>query len=296
MGSRIVEIRRKNHFNNDQKKEYEQYSRDFHRSVGAYWKKGSNRSGSGLSFEEEDLLMPEVLDVDAKDREFRKKVAAYFDAIDTDVPHAGKKLEAGLLNNDKPLAADNMPIEPEQYIRWRHATSHPQMAENKLAADRDQTKFFYFFSGEDEMDDQYELTKIKDAAMAEYLSSKGDIKKVIMVLELLAVPKVGEMTDKARLVAFKQEAEKQPVLFHKYCIDKDLKDKYTINLLVSAGVLQKTNAGIPEYLSEESGKPLAKGIKAMVAWWNNPENSKDVQIFKAQYRAKTTKASVEDEE
>src|SRR6187551_879291 len=112
-------------------------------SVDSYFeKKDSRRVATGLSFEEEELLLPSFVDASPQEREFRKNVSAFYTDISTKIPYPGGiTLEIGLSsNNDKPVSKDNMPLDTMDFIRWRHAKGHPFMAASKEEAEGNQMK------------------------------------------------------------------------------------------------------------------------------------------------------------
>ena len=290
MPSRTVKIMRKNPYKNDQEAKFNEWLKAASRSVGPYWQGGSAKTATGLTHREIDILMPKVLDVEKTDRDFRKRVVDYFEnVIETDVPAEGKTLEIGLEEDDNgDLSEDNLPINVLDYIAWRHARGHYQVAVNKSEADRDSTKLFYFHNTEELTDQEFEGLKTKDSAQMAYLQNKEDIRKIIMVLSVLNVPRVEEMSDKARTLEFKRLSLERPGAFFVTCTDKELAVKYTISCLVSTKLLLKIGDA-PSYVIAESGKDIAKGLRDAVHWFNDPANSQTVNMLKSQYRALESK-------
>src|SRR5579872_23290 len=87
-----------------QGKEIQDYFADSKQGIGSYWEGGhSNKVGTGLSFDEQELLMPYIINCRKEDNLFREKVELFFHEIDTKVPHdKGVVLETGLkLDNNK---------------------------------------------------------------------------------------------------------------------------------------------------------------------------------------------------
>ena len=81
-----------------QGKEIDDFFATSKRAVGSYWEStNAKRVASGLTFMEEELLMPKILDVHEKDREFRQKVTQFFVELETQIPYeSGRTLEIGL--------------------------------------------------------------------------------------------------------------------------------------------------------------------------------------------------------
>src|SRR5690606_22846505 len=90
MPSKKIFIKRNRPFIHEQlhsteAREYLSLSR---RSIGSYWAtKDSRRSGTGLNDEEVKLLLPQILEVQADDRDFRKTVGRFYEEISTLIPY-----------------------------------------------------------------------------------------------------------------------------------------------------------------------------------------------------------------
>src|SRR5690606_19206039 len=104
------------------------------RAVGPYYQ--GRVPGSGLTFQEQKLLLPDVIGVEANDKDFRREVEKFYHEILTKIPDAGIELEIGLENDNEPLSESNMPLNIKDYVIYRHIINSPQVAKDKDTADR----------------------------------------------------------------------------------------------------------------------------------------------------------------
>ncbi len=122
------------------------------RGLGGYFaSKNSTMSGSGLTREEQVLLLPLILGIPVNDMSFWKLVDKYYTEINTTIPFGGVGLEleialvkeqklpisidpkTGLAQRTKEgslmlktvVTAENMPISIDDYVKYRHALAHP---------------------------------------------------------------------------------------------------------------------------------------------------------------------------
>lgn len=272
-----------------QGKELEDFLSTTKRSVGSYWESASSkRVGSGLSFAEEAFLLPNLLDVPAEDREFRKKVTNFYADMDTQVPHGtGRTLEIGLEDsNDKPVAAKNMPINLSDYLRYRQAKGHPQVALTKEDADGNQMKEFYIFDKTDTAKKNDKKREDKDAAIQIYLQIKNDPMKLDAMLTLLGVDPREFTTPgsspedilQAKQTELRIQSEKAPAEFTTVYNEADLEIRYWIKTMINTGVFKLMGAKI---LDGETNKIVANSMEEAVFFFKDEENSESVSMYKA---------------
>lgn len=254
-------------------------------SVGSYFESAnSSMVGSGLDFKEQELLMPILVDAPKEDREFRKLVRAYFEAINTKIPHnTGCVLEIGLLeSNDKPLSKDNMPIDISDFVRYRHARAHPYMAQSMQEANSNPLKQYYIF---DKVEAQKKINtrdKVKDAAMQIYLAAKKEIAKVNMMLTLLNVDireyEVGEAGDAQKVVKLRELAETDPTKFVKIHDEEDMDIRYWIEAMRTTGVMKLIGQ---KYVDGETNKVIGNTLEETMFYFKDETNSDQVTLLKA---------------
>lgn len=292
MPSKIVELHRKNNFMQDanQDEEVKDYLALAFRAVGSYFRELGKVYESGLTRKEEDLIMPDLLGgytPEDNKNEFRRMVQAFFKDINTKVPPEGLKLQIGL-EQEGEVAADNPPLKPLDYVRWRHAMKHPQVARNKDEADRYGHILFYFVDKEQQSLGKSKLRDYEDKAQTEYLQINRDMHKVEMVLTLCGVS-TKNLSDADMVLALKEQATLDPEeadtiniarleRFVAIVNDRELATKYDIMEMIRATLLERVQTKI---LLKESGDIIGNNLKEAVVWMQDKANSKIVNVLYA---------------
>lgn len=281
--SRVITINRRPLFSHENQKEVADYLSGSKREVGPYFKHSRlNKSGTGLSLKEEELLMPKLIDVDKLDLTFRKSVAAYFDMLYTNIPVAGCKLEVGLeTNNDLPVSDENLPLDVEGFVRWRHALGNPKVAPTKEEGLQNPLYWFYVSDPNRNLKDAVITNDQKDRAIREYLAiaNKEDAMKRVLVLMGVDVRLVNASEYPVKL---RELAEKQPVEFFRVCTDKKATLKYKLKGFITEAVLKSVGT---RYLMGDT--TIGNTEEEAVLWLEDPANSSDLKILDSQYYHKT---------
>jgi hypothetical protein len=253
-------------------------------SIGSYFDNiNSHKIGSGLSFEEEELLLPKIIDTPVEDKEFRKKVSEFYQDLTTNIPHGtGLTLEIGLKeNNDKPLSKGNMPLELMDYIRYRHALRHPYVAASKEQSDGNQLKQFYIFDKQSVQSRNTKKTLALDAAMEIYLKIKTDIETVKQMLMLRGTdPRIFTGKDKENQMVerLRDLVQEDPVKFKEAFDAGELEIRYDIETMVKVGVLKVIGT---RYLDTEDDRLIGNNLEETIFWFKDEENSDSVVALKA---------------
>lgn len=271
---------------------------DSKQSIGSYYTSiHSHKIGNGLTFAEENILMPHVIDTPSEDREFRKKVADYFADITTNVPHGtGIQLEIGLDgDNSKEIKAHdkngeggNMPINLLEFIRYRHAKGHPWTAANKEESEGDQTKVWYIFDKSAVADKNSTKVAEQDAAMQIYLIKvKPDPKIVEQMLTLLGSDPREYDTPGKKEEAVREKMMKDPKKFSEVFETGELEIRYMLDMMVKTKVLKQVGT---RYLDGETDKLIGNNQEETIYWFKDDDNSEVVLMLKARMQEAMQKA------
>lgn len=256
-------------------------------SVGSYFDSvNSQKVGTGLSFEEEKLLLPHILNVEPSDKDFRMLVANFYSEILTPIPHGrGQELEVGLeSNNDKPVGKDNMPIKIMDYIRYRHALGHPWMAPTKEVADGDQTKQYYIFDKARLQKKAREKGISFDAAMEIYLQVKKEPEVIDQMLVLLGTdPRTFTGTNAGELKAesLRDKISEHPERFIEVYKKGDLDIRAWLAGMINTKVLKEVGARI---IDAETDKLIGNNLEEAIYYFKDEENEQTVSALKARYQ------------
>jgi hypothetical protein len=252
------------------------------RSIGAFWESPqSQRIGSGLSPTEERLLLPELIEATAEDREFMKKRNEFYQDISTDVPHAtGKTLEIGLFTSNKePISLKNMPLNISDYLRYRHAVANPQVALSKEDGEGRSMIEFYIFDKTEVNKKSTIKADTKDAALQVYLGIKADPTgtKVKQALILLGV-NVAKLDPTDMETELRKIAETKSDDFLRICETKEFNINYYIKAMIEYKIIKQLGQ---KYFDTETDKLLAKNEEEMVAFFKDDDNTDLVVTLKA---------------
>lgn len=303
MSKKIYLKRRKpfihEHMNSEIMEEQMSYTK---RSLASFFEsKTSTNSGSGLNPIEKKLLMPIVLGIDIGP-DFFKKVNDYYVEIDTKIP-AGKKgleLEIGLLNDEKKLGerlypesstdlSINLPLNIDDYLRYRHALAHPLCAASPEQAEGHSLHVIWCYLEDPGVVMKNKLgdIEVQDRAMISYQQIKGDISRVKMVVSLMKnmipkkagfpIPNVDTMNSDELLIALRELATVQPSRFYEYANDQSLKKRYFIDRLLSTGILVRIGNAI---VDNETNNSLGDSIKEVLGYLWDGKNSGRLTYYK----------------
>jgi hypothetical protein len=274
-----VKIKRKLPFNHEQHEAMEQWYEDAKRSIGAYFKGGGSVAvGTGLNNFEELLLMPMILMIPSTDPHFMIKVHEFFLEIDTEIPQTGKTLNIGLRDNNLPLSEDNLPLNVEDYVRYRHAIKYPTLRLSEAEAKSNPLAEYYIENPEAQLQNDIDKQNNVDRAYAFYLAIKDKPEKIDIMLTVL-----GKNIDKIKNkhTELSKFATEKPLEFIKAYEDKNAQIRYEILRLVEKGLLKRINQG---FVLSETGQELAFTMDEMIMWIKDKKNTKDVNILRGQLR------------
>jgi hypothetical protein len=243
-------------------------------SIGSYYESvNSTKIASGLTAEEEKLLLPEILYIDPKEIEFKKEVRTFFINMDTKIPFdTGLTLEIGLSeDNNAPISASNLPIKTIDYIRYRHALKHPRVSKSPEEALTNKRK--------------KAQAAIKDDAIQAYLEVKDDANKVQQALLLLG-KSLSSLEDPAE-TELRKIAESNPQKFVDVVLHKDFEANYWIQSLLDAQVIKQVGG---RFYDVEDDTKIAESKEDMVTFLkDDSSNSEKIGLLKARYQDKTVK-------
>lgn len=265
-----------------------------YRNIGPYF--AHKTSASGLTFEEQKVLMPIVLGIEPTDKEFRRAVTDFYHNFGTKVPQDGVKLQVSLEDDSKPLAADNLPQNINDYLSYKHLLEHRDVAIDKSLAEREYNKKFYILDPDGVTKDAIQINDLEDKATVVYMKFKEDSIKLDQILTMLGV-NINKMTSDAKLLKFKTLSKKnedfneveQREAFNKFITtseDKDLEYRYLIQEMIGAQYLKRVGTAI-HY--NESGDVIGQDMDAAVMYFRNAKNSRELNLMRAEYITKLKK-------
>ena len=277
-----------------------------YKAVGAYSRTAGGPAASGLTRIEEQAIMPEITGIYPADgrKEFADAVNKYFKNFNTRVPPEGLSLEIGLEHPDLPVGfmnklesgqpdvngPINMPINPSQFIKWRHAIGHPLCAKDRDTAEKYQHIQWFIQDEAAIIIATTALNKLEDIARKEYVRIIEDKSLVVQVLTLMGVPNAKKLDTSTAELSLKAYStieegvsedvnEKKLKKFKTVSTDKELAIKYDIMQFISAGIFEQVGSRI---LIKESSEQVGINLKETAKWMQDKANVQMIGAFKAQ--------------
>jgi len=275
--------------------------------VGASYKGSSTLKG--LTFEEEEKYLPEIIGISSSSPEWAKETRNYWGNISKKVPPGdGVELQIGLFyatqedyDYDQKLVAapegnlfnhKGKPINLADYIIWRYCLVYSRVANNESFIGLSPKIEMFLYSKDKEVADKKKIINSKRAANTLYYKNIIDREWVDYVLTVL----VAQDKNPARKVTVQQlqsmSEDEKDVLLDTYATDnpdafviigenKDLQMRAFIERCIAAGKLTR----IPNTDTiTMDGTPVGNTINEAVAFMNNSKNSQTLQSLKAQLK------------
>jgi hypothetical protein len=266
------------------------------RGLGPYYDSQTRATATGLTFEEQKMLLPTHLGVEHGDKDFRKEVIKFYDSLVTNVPKDGLKLNISLADDTATLSETNLPVNVKEYLIYRHALGHPDVAKDKAAAKRTYGKKYYIHDPEGVSIEASAINTLEDRAISLYMKHKDDPIKTDQILTMMGTPIKG-LKHAQKVIALKEHAQKNPKVnefaqreaferFIRTVEDKDLEYKYLIEEMIGAQHLRRVGNNI---IYAESGTLIGENMEAAVLYFKSPKNSRELNMLKAEYQAKLKK-------
>lgn len=253
------------------------------KSIGPYLQSNTSKIiGSGLNLVEQNILLPYVLHMDADDKDFKKAVYNFFNSLVTKVGLThGITLEIGLLeDNSKPVSKTNLPIDVEEYIRYRHAKNHPWVAGSRAESDGNQLKYFYIHDSEAQERADNDKLVLQDKAESIWLEIKNHPTKVGMLLTLLGYDireYLGRNEEQKKQLALKDVITNDaPRFLAVYEADR-FELRYWLKAMVTANAVQQLGTS---YVIAENKKLIGRSEMEAILFLEDPANDDTVMYLK----------------
>lgn len=260
------------------------------KSIGSYFATNLGKAiGTGLEFEEIDVLMPLIVDIPKDDRSFRAAVTDFFAGLVTHVPFGtGRELEIGLkLDNTKPVTYKdaegkyNLPIDIAEYLRFRHAKRHPWVAPSLAAAKGNMLTQFYIFDQAEEDINTSKAGQLRDKAVAAYLVVKKDEEKLKGMLTLLGVDTRtfhGPEEEDLMSQALYKFANSNPEKFMEVYDTDNFELRFLVQKMINTGIIKRIGN---QYVDKETSSILGHTVEEVIYYIKDTNHSDKVGILKA---------------
>lgn len=267
MPSKIVEIRRRKNMTRLPDEVYEEAKRRIGSTLTV-----SGDIRTGLTMTEEKEIMPYILGVSETSQNFHKEVKEFFKTLTIEVPSQGIKLEAGLDEKGNPLV-------PMDYVKYKFAVSHPDVALEENGQMTQNSFKFYIFDKAARLEKEHAAVLERKEALKEYIKLTADPKRTDMVLRVMGYDPE-RMDEKEKEPTLEKEAQTNHIEFTRVVKDKNLETISFIKECLTKGALRKEGNTI--FNGDES---IGMSLEEASAFLQDKKNSDVVVTLNARIKA-----------
>ena len=225
----------------------------------------------GVEGEEEKKLLDGLLDVGPDHSDFVKHAKKFWAELSLTIPFEGIELD---VSKDD----DDMPYNKEDYLKYKFAIKHPQVALNK--EDMTSAQRFYIHDTTRDLIKKNNEIQIRKDADKEFIKVTADDKAMTRILRLLSTDRnPDKMTLLQKENTLYDLKNRNPKKFFKIATDKNLEVKAEIEEMVSAGVLRRIGNQVV-YLDEVIGETLEDAV----VYLKNKKNSGTLTILRVKLK------------
>ncbi len=284
---RYIEIRKKPYTKNPLYAKDPTLVADDKWSIGSALTKGG-AVYKGINPQEEVLLMPHILGLSADNSTFISESNSYFSDTKRIVPETGIKLCISLVDDDKPLSKDNMPISVEDYVFYRYCLGFPTVGKTKEELNWNNKALFYIYSEEEQIKKDSITSDSIVQAIREFTKIEENeyvMENVIRVISgqnkgkrgfEIPIQNLSKLTKEQKKTILVSVAKETPKLLIKAVEDKDLEKKAEIYQLLDNNIIEQVGNS---YIY--SGEEIGRNIDQVVAFIKAASNSKLYITMKA---------------
>jgi hypothetical protein len=253
--------------------------KDSVRDIGSFL--DGSKPGSGLTIEERHLLMPFILNMNANERDFATSVIDYFSNINVNITNR-LTLEIGLIDNNQPLSAGNLPLDVNDYVTYKFLMAHPK-CKTKL---REHDTTFQIIDPTEEKQKKATAANAGVLWMTDFVKLFSDIDACKSVLTALSVaPKYAQFRKNYDIISSEEIKsditalnEMSPELVYKTYNDPNLKINVLISILVQKSVIRK----VGDSFVTKNNDIIANNKEELMFFLKTPKHEATVKILKAE--------------
>jgi len=226
----------------------------------------------GVDGEEEEKLLKGIIDVPAGHQEWPSKTKDFWASLTLKVPFEGVELNIGTYE-------DGSPMNTMDYIYWKWAMKHKQVAVSEEEMKADSNKRFYIYDPQKDLLKRNAKVQVRKDADKEFIKLTGNVDKMKMLLRVLVggdPERLSPMEIENTLYDYKSS---NPERFLKYCTDDNLEIQSEIEDMVAKDILRRI--GNQLIFQDET---IGEDVKDAIVYFKNKKNSGQVNIMRARLK------------
>ncbi len=226
----------------------------------------------GVEGKEEERLLKELVDVPPTHNEWPAKTKDFWSSLSITVPFEGVELNIE-------TTEDGTPINPIDYIKYKWAIKHRQVAMSEEEMRATSEKKFYIYDPQKDLLKKNNKVQIKKEADKEFIKLTGNFDLMRTLVRVLANGNPDTLTDMEIENQLYDIKDANPERFLKYCKDDTLELRSEILEMIEKGVFRQIGNQII-YQDETIGETM----KDAIVYFKNKKNSGAVNAMRAQLK------------
>jgi hypothetical protein len=226
----------------------------------------------GVEGKEEEKLLKELIDVPPTHNEWPAKTKDFWSSLSITVPFEGVELNIE-------TTEDGTPNNPMDYIRYKWAIKHRQVAMSEDEMKTSPEKRFYIYDPQKDLLKKNNKVQVKKEADKEFIKLTGNFDLMRTLLRVLAKGNPDNLTDMEVENQLYDVKDSDPERFLKYCKDDTLELRSEILEMIEKSVLRQIGNQII-YQDETIGDTM----KDAIVYFKNKKNSGAVNAMRAQLK------------
>lgn len=250
--------------------------------IGSYY--DGSGIGCGLDLEEINILMPHILKVQASHPEFLNKVTAFF--VDYEVIFNNNETESielyiSLEDDTKELSKSNLPLNIDDYLKYRFLRAHPFVASSIDMAAHFGMRYVLTDEVTEETAKKLKF-ELDEKANALFYGLKSDTEKTKQVASLLNISIFGKsQTDLLEAIQKSKTEDKRN--FITILEDEDLLLKAMLKSAERNEIIRLVGN---TYFLVEEGTELGLGIENTILFLKSKEGKESMTLIKGRTNKK----------
>jgi hypothetical protein len=225
-----------------------------------------------LTDAEEGKLLKGVIDVPPGHAEWPAKTKDFWASLSVKVPFEGVELNITVDDNGEP-------DERMDYIIYKWALKHKQVAANETEMQTEPGKRFYIYDPEKDLLKRNEKVQIRKDADKEFIKVSSDIDKMKVLVRVLLNTDPNRMAELELENSLYDYKTANPERFLKYSKDPNLEIQAEIEEMVESSVLRKIGNQI--IFGDET---IGEDMRDAITYFKNKKNSGQVNVMKARLK------------
>lgn len=206
--------------------------------IGATLSKQGGVTNTGLTTDQEDMIMPVILGMSKTDPDFRRAVKAYFADLAVSIPSGEIGKEFDISTN-----SDGYPNKPLEFIQYHFCTADPRVVVGKENT-KNLAAMYYVEDKAAEQATNYELLKLRKEANKEFYKLTANPERLEMAYRVLTLQDYNATSAENAELQLETFVAEHPQRFIDAVKDNDLETRFLIADGIGYGILDQQGTAV----------------------------------------------------